>query len=120
MAKKISPEIEQEVIKLYNSGLSMAKAGAPYGISGATVMAILNRNNIPKRTKGGIYAIPEQEVITRYKNGESCQVIADSFKVTFHTISNILEKNNIARDNKYKNISLNEIQPSPSIIPLIK
>ena len=108
MAKKISPEIEQEVIKLYNSGLSMAKAGAPYGISGATVMAILNRNNIPKRTKGGIYAIPEQEVITRYKNGESCQVIADSFKVTFHTISNILEKNNIARDNKYKNINLNE------------
>ena len=108
MAKKISPEIEQEIIKLYNSGLSMAKAGASYGISGATVMAILNRNNIPKRTKGGIYAIPEQEVITRYKNGESCQVIADSFKVTFHTISNILEKNNIARDNKYKNINLNE------------
>lgn len=108
MAKKISPEIEQEVIKLYNSGLSMAKSGASYGISSATVMAILNRNNIPKRTKGGIYSIPEQEVITRYKNGESCQVIADSFKVTFHTISNILEKNNIARDNKYKNINLNE------------
>ena len=108
MAKKISPEIEQEVIKLYNSGLSMAKSGATYGISSATVMAILNRNNIPKRTKGGIYSIPEQEVITRYKNGESCQVIADSFKVTFHTISNILEKNNIARDNKYKNINLNE------------
>ena len=108
MAKKTSPEIEQEIIKLYQSGLSMAKAGAPYGISSATVMAILNRNNIPKRTKGGIYAIPEQEVITRYKNGESCQVIADSFKVTFHTISNILEKNNIARDNKYKNINLNE------------
>lgn len=108
MAKRISPEIEQEVIKLYNSGLSMAKAGAPYDISSATVMSILNRNNIPKRTKGGIYAIPEQEVITRYKNGESCQVIADSFKVTFHTISNILEKNNIARDNKYKNINLNE------------
>ena len=108
MSKKINPEIEQEIIKLYNSGLSMAKAGIPYNVSSATVMAILNRNNIPKRTKGGIYTIPEQEVITRYKNGESCQVIADSFKVTCHTISNILEKNNIARDNKYKNISLNE------------
>lgn len=108
MAKRISSEIEQEIIKLYNSGLSMNKAGKPYNISSATVMAILNRNNIPKRTKGGIYAIPEQEVITRYKNGESCQVIADSFKVTFHTISDILEKNNIARNNRYKNISLNE------------
>ena len=108
MSKKISPEIEQEIIKLYNSGLSMAKAGIPYNVSSATVMAILNRNNIPKRTKGGIYTIPEQEVITRYKNGESCQVIANSFKVTCHTISNILEKNNIARGNKYKNINLNE------------
>ena len=100
MSKKVSPEIEQEIIKLYQSGLSMAKAGAAYEISGATVMAILNRNNIPKRTKGGIYKIPEEEVITRYKNGESCQTIADSFQVTFHTISNILEKNNISRDNK--------------------
>ena len=98
MAKKISPEIEQEVIKLYNSGLSMAKAGAHYGISGATVMAILNRNNIPKRTKGGIYAIPEQEVITRYKNGESCQVIADSFKVYFPLIPCIILMITIIRD----------------------
>ncbi len=108
MAKKTSLEIEQEIIKLYQSGLSMANSGAPYNISGATVMAILDRNNIPKRTKGGIYRIPEQEVIKRYQDGESCQSIADSFKVTFHTISNILEKNNIARNNKYKNINLNE------------
>ena len=108
MAKKTSPEIEQEIIKLYQSGLSMVKAGAPYNISSATVMAILNRNNIPKRTKGGIYQIPEEEVITRYQQGESCQNIADSFNVTFHTISNILEKNNIARNNKYKNLNLDE------------
>lgn len=108
MAKRVSLEIEQKIIELYNSGLSMVKAGMPYNVSGKTVMTILNRNNIPKRTKGGIYAIPEQEVITRYKNGESCQAIANSFKVTFHTISNILEKNNIVRDNRYKNVNLNE------------
>lgn len=108
MAKKISPEIEQEIIKLYQSGLSMAKTGALFNVSSATVMAILNRNNIPKRTKGGIYQIPEEEVITRYQQGESCQSIADSFKVAFHTISNILEKNNIVRNNKYKNLNLDE------------
>ena len=108
MSKKISLEIEQEIIKLYNSGLSMAKVGTFYNIASTTVMRILNRNNIPKRTKGGIYIIPEQEVITRYNNGESCQTIADSFKVSFHTISNILENNNVARNNKYKNIGLNE------------
>ena len=108
MAKKTSPEIEQEIIKLYQSGLSMAKAGARFNVSSATVMAILNRNNIPKRTNGGIYQIPEKEVITRYQQGESCQNIADSFNVTFHTISNILEKNNILRNNKYKNLNLDE------------
>lgn len=108
MAKKTSPEIEQEIIKLYQSGLSMAKAGAWFNVSSATVMAILNRNNIPKRTNGGIYQIPEKEVITRYQQGESCQNIADSFNVTFHTISNILEKNNILRNNKYKNLNLDE------------
>ena len=108
MAKKTSPEIEQAIIKLYQSGLSMAKAGARFNVSSATVMAILNRNNIPKRTNGGIYQIPEKEVITRYQQGESCQNIADSFNVTFHTISNILEKNNILRNNKYKNLNLDE------------
>ena len=71
-------------------------------------MAILNRNNIPKRTKGGIYKIPDDDVIKRYTNGESCQSIANSYNVTFHTISNILEKHNIARDNRYQNLSLDE------------
>lgn len=108
MAKRISPEIEQEIIKLYISGLSMAKAGAPFNVSGATVMAILNRNNIQKRTKGGIYHIPQQNVIQRYLSGESCQMIADSYGVTFHTISNILEQNNIPRNNKYHNLTLDE------------
>ena len=108
MATRISSEIEQKIIELYQSGLSMAKAGKPYNVTSATVMAILNRNNIPKRTKGGIYKIPDEDVIKRYKNGESCQSIADSYNVTFHTISNILEKNNIARNNKYHNLSLDE------------
>ncbi len=77
----------------------MAKAGAPYNVSSATVMAILNRNNIPKRTKGGIYAIPEQEVITRYKNGESCQVIADSFKEAHVAIVDCFSEQNLEHFN---------------------
>lgn len=86
----------------------MSKSGEPFNVSAATVMNILNRNNIPKRTKGGIYKLPEKEIIKRYQQGESCQTIADSFKVTFNTISNILEKNNIPRNNKYKNLNLDE------------
>ena len=108
MAKRTNKETEQKIIKLYQQGLSMAKAGAECGVTGATVLRILNAYQIPKRTKGGIYKIPDEDVIKRYTDGESCQQIADSYNVSFHTISNILEKYQIARDNKYYNLSLNE------------
>lgn len=108
MTKRTKHEIELKIIELYNSGLSMSKSGEPFNVSAATVMHILDRNNIPKRTKGGIYKLPEEEIIKRYQQGESCQTIANSFKVTFNTISNILEKNDIPRNNKYKNLSLDE------------
>ena len=92
MTKRTKHEIELKIIELYNSGLSMSKSGEPFNVSAATVMHILDRNNIPKRTKGGIYKLPEEEIIKRYQQGESCQTIANSFKVTFNTISNILKK----------------------------
>ena len=108
MAKKTDKKTEQKIIELYQQGLSMARAGAECGVTSATVLRILNEYQIPKRTKGGIYKIPDEEVIKRYTNGESCQQIADSYNVTFHTISNILEKYNIARNNKYHNLSLDD------------
>lgn len=108
MYKKICLEDEQKIIELYQLGLSMAKIGKQYNINSATVMRILNKNNIEKRTKGGIYVLPEQEVIAKYQTGESYQSIANFYKVSFHTISNILKKNNIARNNKYQNINLDE------------
>ena len=103
---KVSKEQEQLIIQHYNDGLSMAKVGKKFGISATTVLHILERNNIPRRTKGGIYKIPEEDVIKRYTEGESCQSIADLYKVNFHTISNILESFNIPRDNRYHNIDL--------------
>lgn len=105
--KKIDKETELKIIDKYNSGASMKVTGEVFGVSAVTVKNILERNNIPKRTRGGIYRIPGDVVIARYQSGESCQSIADDYKVTFNTISNILEKNNIARDNKYHNLTFN-------------
>ena len=104
--KKTSKELEQQIINYYNLGNSMAATGKYYNISPVTVKNILERNNIPKRTKGGIYKLPTEEIIKRYNNGESCQIIANDYQVSFHTISNLLEENNIKRDNRYKNINL--------------
>lgn len=108
MSKRTDPKTEKKIVEAYQSGLSMAKAGEFYGVTSATVMRILNTYNIPKRTKGGIYKLPDDEVIKRYQQGESCQKIADSYNVTFHTISNILEKYDIKRNNRYHNLTLNE------------
>lgn len=106
MAKRTDRETEQKIIEYYNQGYSMKDTAKKFNTTSATVLRILNSYNIPKRTKGGIYKIPDEEVIQRYKSGESCQSIADSYKVTFHTISNILEKNQIKRDNIYYNLEL--------------
>ena len=105
--KKISQEKEKAIINFYQAGNSMAITGKEFNISAATVKNILERNKIPKRTRGGIYQLPEEKIIQRYCQGESCQSIADSYRVTFHTVSNILEKNNIPRNNRYNNLNLN-------------
>ena len=106
--KRTDKEIEQKIIALYQEGKSMKDAGAPYGVTSATVKAILERNSIQKRTKGGIYALPEKEIIDKYKSGISCNKIACEYKVTIHTITNLLEKHNIPRDNVYHNKDLIE------------
>lgn len=103
---KYDKETEQEIIAAYISGLSMAKVAVLFKLSAATIKRILDKNQIPVRTKGGIYKIPEQDVIDSYRRNESCQSIANRYNVSFHTISNILEKNGIKRNNRYKNLDL--------------
>lgn len=105
--KRTDKETELKIIGKYNSGASMKATGEAFGVSSTTVKNILERYNIPKRTHGGIYQLPEEKIIQRYQSGESCQVIADDYKVTFGAIRDVLEKYNIARDNKYHNLTLN-------------
>lgn len=107
MAKRTDPFIEREAIELYNSGLSMAKVGKKLNINAVTVMTILDRYNIPKRTKGGIYKLLDEEIIEKYKSGQSCQTIANQYDVDLNTIINILKAHNIDRDNRYHNLDFN-------------
>lgn len=104
--KRTDREIENKVISEYNSGKSLKEVGRLFGLSPVTVMAILNRNNIQLRTKGGIYRLDEDSVINSYKSGQTCREIAENFNVSVKTICNTLEKNGIDRDNIYHNISL--------------
>lgn len=105
--KKCKSEIEKEVIRMYQDGLSMLKIGKSIGKSAATVYRVLKRNNITSRTNGGIYQLDEQDIINQYRNGKSCQKIADKYQVSFGTIRNVLAKHNIKRNNRYHNLTLN-------------
>ena len=91
-----SKELEEKAIELYNSGLSMAAVGKEIGRTAATVLAILNKYNIPKRTKGGIYKLPDEEIINKYVNDKrAMESIAKDYNVTLGTIKKILLDNNI-------------------------
>lgn len=106
--KKIEKEVELKIIELYNLGKSMNSIGLDIKISPVTVKNILERNKIPKRTKGGIYELPSNKIVEAYKAGQSCTKLASKYNVTPTTITNILAKNNIIRNNNYYNLNLNE------------
>lgn len=106
--KKIEKEVELKIIELYNSGKSMNSIGLDIKISPVTVKNILERNKIPKRTKGGIYQLPSNEIVEAYKTRQSCMKLALKYNVTPNTIINILAKNNIIRNNNYHNLNLKE------------
>lgn len=93
---KRSPELEKKIIELYQSGLSMAKVGKEVGRSAAVVLAVLNKYNIPKRTKGGIYQLPTEEIINKYvQDKRTMESIGQDYGVTLGTIKKILIENNI-------------------------
>ena len=104
--KKIDKNKECEIIAYYNSGKSMKDCGEYFNLSITTIFNVLNRNNVPKRTKGGIYKLPEDEIISLYRDGKSSFDIASIYKVTQGTIIGILKTNNIPRDNRYHNLNL--------------
>ena len=66
--KRTDKQVEQEVISLYQQGLSTEKVGNKYNISPATVMRILDRNNIERRTHGSIYKLPTDKIVNMYRN----------------------------------------------------
>lgn len=89
-------ELELKAIELYQSGLSMAKVGKEIGRTSATVLNILNKYQIPKRTKGGIYKLPDKEIIDKYVlDKRSMDSIAKDYNVTLGSIKKILIDNNI-------------------------
>lgn len=104
--KRTDVATEKKVIRLYKSGLSFRDVSQKTHLNVATTYAIIKRNNIETRTKGGIYRLNDQYIISSYKNGIRCMDLSKKYHVSDGTIRNYLKNNNINRDYIYINRSL--------------
>lgn len=92
MARDVN--LEQKIIELYQSGLSMAKVGKKVNRTAATVLNVLKKYNIRTRTKGGIYQLPTQEILNKYlKDMRTLESIGKDYNVSISTIKKIIVDN---------------------------
>lgn len=92
----VKKDLEDSVIQLYQGGLSFKSIEKELNglINSTTAFNIIKRNNIPTRTKGGIYKLPIEEIVEDYYNQNILvSDIATKYNVNEKTIYNYLEKN---------------------------
>lgn len=112
--KKTPPEIEKEVVSLYTQDRLTLKQVAKtielkYGtkINPVTCQNILIRNNVERRTHGGINPLRVEEVKDLYFNQNMTLVeAAEKLNVCPNTIKNTLLKAGIYEPTKYRNLEL--------------
>lgn len=94
--KRLPEKTIQEIIKLYQSGISPKEIGEKLGVYNNSVTRILRKNKIertqaaPKVTKN-----QTQYIIQKYQEGVSSEIIAKELNIHSTTILRILKRNNI-------------------------
>jgi intein-encoded DNA endonuclease-like protein len=96
---------EQEIIKMYEDGLSTHKIGKLINTYDATILRILKRNNIKIRKDFKNPA--KEEIIKMYNYGHSLDEVGKKFNLSGAMISIILEENNIKLRNKFSYTPIN-------------
>lgn len=87
-------DLENKIIELYQSGLSMAKVGEQVGKSAATVFRILKKYNITTRTHGGIDKLPDEEILKKYfEDRRTLEDIGKDYGVSINTIKKVILDN---------------------------
>lgn len=105
--RRVDDVTEQNVIRDYLDGGSCRIVGERYGIDAVTVFNILKRNNIPRRSKGGLWPLPEQEIVADYIKNVSATSLTKKYGVTTHTILAVLKRHGIEANTYYHNPTLN-------------
>lgn len=93
----IDQEIKQEVIILYQQGLSSYQIGEKFNIGASSVRRILQQNNIVCRPEGA-NPVPEniaKQIVDLYQQNISSEKIAKQFDINGSTVCRILKRHNI-------------------------
>lgn len=91
----------KEIIKKYNSGISLEKLEAEYNSTTPTISKLLKVNNITVRTRGRYTSVnlndkQIEELIQKYNSGMSCRKLGYEYGCSSTTIHRCLRDNNIA------------------------
>lgn len=94
---KVTPEMEQQIVDLYNSGIGSPEIARKLKISRNTVMRVLEKYNIKIRNFSKLTPEIEKQIVDLYKSGESARKIGNRLQVSHGTVLNTLKKHNIPR-----------------------
>jgi tRNA1(Val) A37 N6-methylase TrmN6 len=95
--KKLPQETIQEVISLYQSGISPKEIGEKLGIYNNSVTRLLRKHGV-ERTQAAPRVSPEhtQYIIQKYQENVSSEILAKELNINSSTVLRILKRNNIA------------------------
>ncbi|MEY8562929.1 hypothetical protein AALA21_07725 [Eggerthellaceae bacterium 3-80] len=108
--RKVTDEIVNEWIDLYENGMGTPQIAKSYGATSTTVLKYLRDHNI--KISHGVDKDVSKEISERYLQGESVSELADAYSLSDTSIRNHLKKNNIAlrKENRgYYQVSDSEI-----------
>jgi DNA-binding NarL/FixJ family response regulator len=102
--RKIMPEDEKLIIKLYSQGISSVKIAKEFNVTPYTILCTLKRNNVTIRKYSGKEKNPAPKKITKenipeiirlYQSGTKVKEISLKFDVCVSTIKNVLRRNGV-------------------------
>ncbi len=112
-SRKISPDQEQEVIKLYSKGKTIKFIAKKYEVNIMTISKLLKRNNIEIRLlmNRKIFDTQEKEIIELYNKSWPTSEIAKKFDLANSSVIRVLKENELYH--RIRGLK----KPNPPIIP---
>ena len=95
----LPPEKELEVVQKYHTKVGSGQLAKEYGVSGVTILNILERHGIQRRTVkeagGGLSLEKELEVIQGYLAKKSAKQLGEEYGIHGGTVASILKRHGV-------------------------